>query len=251
MKIYNKLILGMIFFGVIACGDGPNDTIPVLGNPTSFTEVFTAADNTAWPSSWTTVSSAATVSVDIQNNRGRLQSNLYDGVSTVTALTRVINSSVNLQDVDVVFTVEFEDFVNQGVGFYARQNGGYLTELATNGQGYSVFWQGNTIGEFGLWYELNGVETLIQSVENPLASVLNNTAYRIRFQIIQETNTKLRAKVWLASNTEPAAWNINFITSSISGLQNISGGIAVDLLNYNTAATGTIFVDDITVSKLN
>ncbi len=254
MKIYNKLIFAILALSVIACGNGFSDAIPGLGNSTSFTETFTGTNNAAWPGSWSTVSSAATISVDIQSNRGRLRSNTYDGISSTTALTRVINSSVNLQDVDAVFTVEFEDFANQGVGFYVRQNGGYLTELATNSQGYGVFLQGNnTVGEFALIYELNGVESPIQSVNNllTLASVLNNTAYRIRFQVKQNTrnDTLLRAKVWLASDTEPATWDIIYTTSSISGLQEISGGIAVDLFNYS--GTSSIYIDDISVTVLN
>ncbi|VAW94865.1 hypothetical protein MNBD_GAMMA22-1661 [hydrothermal vent metagenome] len=256
MKNYNKLLIGVLSLTVITCGGDPGNSTSGLAGSTIFNETFTGTNNDAWPNSWTTVSSGATLSVDIQNNRGRLQSNAYDNSLRTSALTRVINNSVNLKNSDVVFTVEFENFANQGIGFYARQNGGYLTALATNGQGYGVYWQGNTTPEFDIRYELNGVESVIAAVGDPLGVgqvVLDNTAYKIRFKITQinaNSNTELSAKVWLASDSEPATWNIK-TSSSINGLQDISGGFAVDAFNYSGITTGSdsIYIDDIIISN--
>ncbi|MFV2059886.1 MAG: hypothetical protein ACC653_04325 [Gammaproteobacteria bacterium] len=249
MKTVSKMLLSLLTYGVIACGSSGSG-IQISNSSVVLSNNFTGANNASWPSGWTTVSSSATISVDIQNNRGRLRSNSYNGMTSNSALTRVINNTINIQDSDVVFTVEFEDFANQGVGFYVRQNGGYLTDTATNGQGYSVFMEGNGTDDLGLWYELNGIETLLTGSNVPAITILNNTAYKIRFQVQQlnSLDTIQRCKVWLASGTEPAAWSIQF-TSSFSALQNISGGVAVDLFNYS--GTNSIYLDDIVVTELN
>ncbi len=248
MKIYNKLLVAVLAYGIIACGSSESP-LPELGT-TSFTETFTGTDAAAWPSGWSTVSSTTgTMTIDIQTNRGRLQSKAWDGINSNTGLSRVINGTLNIMNADVVLTVEFENFANQGVGIYLRQNGGYLTDSAVNGQGYGVFWEGNGANDLGLWYELNGVETRIIGV-NPIATVLNNTKYQIRFQVeqVNSNDTIQRARVWLAIDPEPATWDTT-ITSSYADLQNSSGVLAVDLFNFS--GTSSIYVDDIVVTQLN
>ncbi len=249
MKIYNQLLFAVLSYGIIACGSS-TAPIPELGT-SNFTETFTGTDNAAWPSGWTTISgTTGTMTIDIQTNRGRLQSKAWDGVNSNTGLSRVINGTLNLIDADVVFTVEFEDFANQGVGVYLRQNGGYLTDSAVNGQGYGVFWEGSGTDDFGLWYELNGIETKITGNFNPISPVSNNIKYQIRYQVeqVNSTDTIQRAKVWLASGTEPATWDITTTTSYVD-LQNSSGVFAVDLFNFS--GTSSIYVDDIVITKLN
>jgi len=249
MKFNTKITLIILSLIVISCGGAPGSSSSTLATSVNFSENFSGTNGDAWPSGWSITSGAATLAVDIQNNRGHLSSNSYDGLNSNTALTRVYNSSVNLQSADVVFTVRFENFSSQGVGFYLRQNGGYLTDSVTNGQGYGVFLEGNS-NDFGLWYELNGVEIKITGVYNPPITILDDTEYQIRYQVeqININDTIQRAKIWLITNSEPASWNIE-TTTSIANLQNISGGIAVDLFNYS--GTDSVYLDDISVSRIN
>jgi len=250
--MFKQMCIILSTAGLFACG-GSDSTGVILGldGTTNYTEEFIGTDGVVWSSDWVTSTGSAATAVDIQTNRGHLQGTAFDNISSETGLTRVINSAINLLDTDVTFTVEFEDFANQGMGFYLRQNGGYLTQSTPNGQGYAVFWEGDGVAELGLWREVDGVETLILAIPDPIVDgVVDGTVYRVRYQVEQTTATETtqRAKVWLASDAEPSAFNIQTI-STFPELQLIRGGIAVDLFNYN--GTASIFIDDINVTNLN
>jgi len=251
--MFKQMCIILSSAGLFACG-GSDSTGVILGldRTTNYTEEFTATDGAAWSSDWVTSTGSAAIAVDIQTNRGRLQGTAFDNVSFETGLTRVINSTIDLLDTDVTFTVEFEDFANQRVRFYLRQNGGYLTQSTPNGQGYAVFWGGGDgVAELSLWREVDGMEEFILATPDPIVDgVVDGTVYRVRYQVEQTTATETtqRAKVWLASDAEPSAFNIEVI-STFPELQLIRGGIAVDLYNYS--GTASVFIDDINVTNIN
>ncbi|MBZ0114505.1 MAG: hypothetical protein K8J08_18725, partial [Thermoanaerobaculia bacterium] len=101
------------------------DTCGWSGRSPLLAEAFSDPDGSAWPPIFTVVGGITTA--DIQGGRGRLTavpSPLEPGRTVAPGATR---------DVDVRFSFSFEEVARQGVGFYVRQNGGYLTH--TNPQG--------------------------------------------------------------------------------------------------------------------
>jgi hypothetical protein len=91
-----------------------------------------------------------------------------------------------------------------------------------------------------VWKELDGVEMQIDHSAAPSPALQAGVDYRVRYQVLQAnaTQTLSRAKLWLASAAEPAAWQTSILDNS-AVLQNISGSIAVDSWN-STTAPGTI-----------
>ncbi len=155
-------------------------------------------------------------------------------------------------DVEVRFTLAFEDLSTQGVGFYVRQNGGYLADTDPTGLGYAVFVEGFRGFEgIGVWREVDGVESAID-IDQGLA-LDDATPYRVRFRVhqVDPTTTRLRAKIWPAGTAEPAAWNVT-VTDTTPALQNLAGGVAVDSWSSFTAdpITAHTFVDDIAGAPL-
>ena len=216
------------------------------GNLT-YAEPFALGNGSAWPAPWAVLGNVALA--DTQQGMARLRP-----MPTNYSLARM-GAATSTRDVEVRFSLRLEDLATQGVGFYVRQNGGYLTQTATHGQGYAVFVEGPFRGQsgFGLWKELNGTES-----ELPLGHVLSaiaaNTDYRVRFQVQQTspTQTSLRAKLWLASDAEPASWQTSVVDAT-AVLQNISGGIAVDSwssLTFPTTISAHTFVDNIELISL-
>jgi hypothetical protein len=149
-------------------------------------------------------------------------------------------------DVEVVVTVELDDWFQQGFGFYVRQNGGALLETDPPGQGYAVYTEGGFQRTLGLWREIDGVETMIASIPDPIAGgVLAGTPYRVRFQCIQDGDaTLLRAKMWPADAAEPEVWMVE-TTDSTPQLQDTAGSFAADVYNYS--GTGSIRIDDLAI----
>src|SRR5438309_6936098 len=113
---------------VAACGS--NSPPPPPPNGFTFQENFAAADGSAWPSAWHELGGVATAT--ILGGRGRLTP-----LATSYSLARMGHTAAQ-RDVEVTFQLRFEDASSQGVGFYVRQNGGYL-KTATHGAGYAVF----------------------------------------------------------------------------------------------------------------
>jgi gluconolactonase len=131
-------------------------------------------------------------------------------------------------DVEARFTVEFEDIAQQGVGFYVRQNGGYLQQSMPHGQGYGVFVEGfRGFQGIGVWREIDGDEQ--QLLIDMGQTIADGTRYRVRFQVhqIDAASTMLRAKMWPEAAAEPAGWDVEHVDASPE-LQGVSGGIVAD-----------------------
>ena len=212
-----------------------------------YAEPFALSDNSAWPAPWTVLGNVQTA--DVQQQMARLQPN-----PTTYSLARM-GADIVSSNVEIRFTLRFEDIATQGVGYYARQNGGYLMNTTPHGQGYAVFVQGFGFGipqGLGLWKEIDGTESLIAQVAPP-STLVNGVDYRVHFQVQQQdaTHTQLRAKLWLASDAEPA-WQIS-ATDLAGVLQNLSGGIAIDSWsNYQspTPISAHTFVDNVELISL-
>lgn len=242
--------------GLAAAGAAPAGDVDVLwmdgfengcGN-LQHAEPFAIADGSAWPVPWSVLGNVAVS--DIQQQMARLQP-----VPTGYSLARM-GTALATSNVEVRFTLRFEDIATQGVGFYVRQNGGYLTQTAPHGQGYAAFVEGGfrNLPGIGLWKEIDGAEMQIAHSPAPTPALTDGADYRVRYQVLQidPAQTLSRAKLWPAGSDEPAAWQTSVLDSSVP-LQNIAGGIAVDSwssLQTGAAITAHTFVDNIEIIAL-
>lgn len=207
----------------------------------SFSETFPGADGAPWPARWTVLGGVAAQS--LQGGRGRLVP-----MTSLYSLARM-GTTEGARDVDVTFQLQFESFATQGVGYYVRQNGGWLRNTATRGQGYAVFVEGfRGSSRMGVWREIDGQEQEIQPYTAFASQLVSNAPYQVRFRVTQATATatRLQARLWPVGQSEPATWQID-TTDASPGLQNIGGGMAVD--SYSSQTTGMIsagtYVDNI------
>jgi len=209
-----------------------------------YADGFTSANGTGWPFPWVVAGNVALA--DVQSGEARLRPG-----PTGYSLARMA-APVATRDVDVRFVLRMEDATTQGVGFYVRQNGGYLTESNPDGAGYAVFVEGPFRGKagVGVWMEVDGSE-IERAHSTGVTGPASGSRYAVRFQVFQASvsSTTLRARFWPEGETEPAQWQVAY-TDSTPSLQNLVGGLAVDswsvLLNP-TPITAHTFVDDIEV----
>jgi gluconolactonase len=217
------------------------------GSP-RYAENFALADGAAWPAPWIGV--GGTALADIRGGRARLRPSPSN-----YSLARMFADVPN-RDVEIRFRMAIESEPTQGVGFYVRQNGGYLTGSTPTGQGYAVFVEGSFRGQpgIGLWKEENGVEIPLAHSPPAVAGPVVGTTYRVRFRVHQATptSTYMQAKFWADGQPEPLAWQVA-VSDSTPVLQNASGGIAVDSWSVTLAPnpiTAHTFVDEVEVEPL-
>jgi hypothetical protein len=202
-----------------------------------------AVDGAAWPSGWSQTGGVA--AADVTGGRGRLRP-----APTSYSLARM-DAAVPTRDVEVTFTLVFEQQSTQGVGFYVRQNGGYLHDTDPEGQGYAIFVEGfRGFPRLGLWKE-DGGEEIELAFLNLAQPYLDGLVYAVRFRVLQQnaTTTHLYGKVWLASDPEPTDWMVDVADATIAALQGTTGGIAVDSWSslQNPPLVFHTLVDDVRV----
>lgn len=222
---------------------GPADLLPVPSDAAgfSFSETFPGTDDTPWPARWTVLGGTAAQSQ--KSGLGRLVP-----IASPYSLAR-LGTTAGARDIEVTFQLQFENLAMQGVGYYVRQNGGWLRNTATHGQGYAVFVEGFRGSRLGVWKEVDGQEIEILPFTGFATSFQSGVLYQVRFRVTQDTptQTRLQARLWVAAQAEPTAWQLD-TTDATPSLQNLSGGMAVD--SYSTQTTGTItaatLIDNIT-----
>lgn len=134
-------------------------------------------------------------------------------------------------DVQVLLNVSTQTTIDQ-VGVGARVSGtdgsenGYILGLSSS--------DGTNRNELRITKFISGVSS---SVAVSTFNWLLNTNYRLRFNLI---NSRLRSKVWLASESEPTAWNIDTSDGDIT-----LGG-AVGLTQSEVTTTTLIGQFDVT-----
>lgn len=213
-----------------------------------YSEPFALSDDSGWPAPWGELGQVNLA--DIQQGMARLRPN-----AVPYALGRM-GAAVSTDNVEVRFALRFEDDTTQGVGFYVRQNGGYLQQTMLHGQGYAAFAEGSFRGlpGIGVWREIDGVEQQIDHQPAPYPTISAGVDYRVRFQVLQTspTQTLVRAKMWPDGDAEPTVWQASASDTSAS-LQNVSGDIAIDSWS-NIGSPGPItahtFVDNVELISL-
>ena len=212
-----------------------------------YSQAFALPDNSAWPAEWEVLGNVATA--DIQQSAARLRP-----APTPYALARM-GADVVTRNVEARFTLRLEDATTQGVGFYVRQNGGYLQDTVPRGQGYAAFAEGSFRGTsgIGVWREVDGEEQEINH-QFPYPTVAAGIDYRVRFQVLQTApaQTLVRARLWPDGDPEPIEWQAS-VTDTTSALQNLDGGIAIDSWS-SIGTSGPIaahtFVDNVELISL-
>ena len=213
-----------------------------------FSESFPDGNHSSWGGGWS-LPGFAVEAEEVVNGEGR-----FLPVASGYSLARIYHP-LDAQDVEVNFTVVFENAVTQGVGFYVRGNGGYLTHTNPTGQGYAVFIEkfNNSMAGLGLWYENDGSEIPFIRDYSQNYELNDEVSYRVRFQVYQlnPTETRLRAKLWPEGQSEPIDWHVTHV-DDFAPLQNTSGQLAVD--SWSTQQVGTISagtrLDDIEITQL-
>ncbi len=211
-------------------------------------EPFDLADGSAWPAAWMELGEVNLA--EVQQGMARLRPN-----PVPYALARM-GAPIGTGNVEVRFTLRFEDTATQGVGFYVRQNGGYLQQTSPHGQGYAAFAEGSFRGlpGIGVWREIDGQEQQIGHQPAPYPSIGAGIDYRVRFQVMQTSpgTTLVRAKMWPKGSPQPLDWQAS-ATDSSAPLQNAVGNIALDswssLGNAGPISASTM-VDDIELISL-
>lgn len=242
-----QLACAVIGLGVAACGGDDDDPAAidagsdgVIAAPL-LVERFDGAG--AWPG-WTVLGGVDDATVDV--NRGALAP-VISGYS----LGRMGHAlPAGAVDVEVRFALAMTDPATQGVGFYVRQNGGYLQASQPRGAGYAVFVESFAGAKLGVWRERDGIEEVVARVD--LATISAGTIYEVRFRCAQDgARTALSASLWPRGDAEPAGWTVTG-TDDVPALQGAAGAIAVDAWNNRTtgAAAPPIYVDDIEVRGL-
>lgn len=212
-----------------------------------YAESFDGPDGAGWPAPWTTMSFYITVH-DLQGNRGRWSGQAANGSGAIVC--RMLLPGFAGTDIEATMTLEFENVANQGIGFYARQNGGTLREYVPHGQGYAFFLKGGWgwPEDLGIWREVDGQEMQFATGYNPIAGGLQNgVRYRVRYRVTQHApdSTRIQAKIWPEAGSEPAGWTVETFDSQPE-IQNTPGGFALDI--YNFMGTDHVFVDDLLIT---
>ncbi|MEZ4430487.1 MAG: hypothetical protein R3A51_22655 [Nannocystaceae bacterium] len=199
-------------------------------------------DGAPWPAPW--VEAGGVEVADVQGERGRLRPQL-----TSYSLARMF-APLDCVDFEVTFTFMFSDDTTQGVGFYVRQNGGYLHQSDPPGQGYASFTESfRDPAGIGLWREVTGnEENLPPVVPQPIAAAVQ---YAVRLRVTQQDGfTLLQTRIWPMNQAEPAQWQVERM-DSFDALQGTSGGVAIDAWSSLQQGQGTaadLLVDDIVVT---
>lgn len=219
-----------------------------------YEENFNLVDQTGWPGMWQESGNSSEV-IEVSNNQARL---IPISPASPYPLARM-KHPLSEANVEATFSLVFEDATSQGVGFYVRSNGGYLTHTNPMGQGYAVFIErfSNDESRLGLWYEHDGDETAFIRQPEISAGVfydfIDETKYLVKFQVFQETptTTRLRAKIWQDGLTEPVDWGVSHL-DNYPVLQNLADGIAIDSFHTSTSLTITdaIRIDDIVITRI-
>ena len=185
----------------------PDPEVETEGDTALYQQSFTAADDSAWPAEWVipTESDSPLTEATIQQNRAYLE-----GVAGAQRVTRMVMQSIEAQDFEVTFSIQFTSLATQGIGFYGRQNGGRLLGTSPTGQGYAVFIEGYSHSgsdlNLTLWHELDGDEDRDTATRMTELIAANDQVYRVRFRVeqaVENVSTELNARIWRIEDDEP------------------------------------------------
>jgi hypothetical protein len=206
-----------------------------------YLETFDGDLGDPWPAPWMVLGTAV-IESELEAGRARLR-----GQSTQVA--RMGLAGIEAIDIDATVVVAFDDFAQQGIGFYARQNGGALQQTNPHGQGYCMYLEGQGQPTLGIWREQDGIEETLALAVDPLpGGVAPGALVVMRLQVQQAgDHTQLRTKVWPFGTSEPVGWAVDIVDDT-AVLQDVAGAFAFDVYNYGAA--GDAYLDAATITEL-
>ena len=212
--------------------------LPVTATTTPvFTESWTAADGSPWPSAWT--SSGSSGAPQVVAGRGRLG---WTDASGAYARSALSDTSTQLADGEVLLSYRWSD--TGAVSYFVttlRGSGGWLNGYRPR-NGYSLQLQSNS-RTATLQRTVNGTTT---SLGSATAQTGTTAQQWLRFRTVGD---RVMVRVWADGSPEPTSWTLSLTDSApltqagqphvshVRGGSNV-GARAVDL-------------DDLTVSAVN
>jgi X-X-X-Leu-X-X-Gly heptad repeat protein len=195
-------------------------------------ETWTGADGAAWPAQWAVQSGTAT----LVSNAGQLVSG---ATAYGSAYARLAGLS-NIGDTNLSCTFIFRDAGVEQYGSFGIDGDSSTSGINVDGTCYAFILDfAATPASGGL--ELNkyvaGAETQLTTVTKTLTG---GVKYGVRFQRL---GTALRARVWDASTSEPATWDITYTITDTP----LVGKPSVGFFNGGTAVARQATFDSLTV----
>ena len=186
-----------------------------------------AANGAAWPAPWTTGQAPTGGSVTVQSERGQLVTGTNAGNYSSAAGTSV-RWADQAADVEVVFT--FRRVSNVHMRFVLRTGSASLNPA-----------DGVVVGLEGAKLAVSSVASYTYTEVAAAAKAWNTGVdYRVR---VKAAGTTVQARSWLATDTEPAAWDVTAtVTRTTAGHFGFWAGTDA------AAASQTAQVDDIAVT---
>lgn len=203
----------------------PAPTAPLLD------EDFAGANGNPWGANWTTgrnPTAGTGGGATLQDGYGKLTTSnagSYNGGARVSRRADITAPT----DVNVVFSFKF-DSTECYPRVYARADNAIDTD-----DGYFMDIQK---GEYYIGYS-NGYATTDLSDPIPFSHTVGAT-YAARFYVV---GTAVRAKVWLLSDTEPAAWGAQATDSTFSS----AGAVGFTLGTGAAATSSNFWIDDVVI----
>lgn len=184
---------------------------------------FTGSNGDPWPSELVAGTTATGSTATIQSNMGRMVTGTTNGPMGTPAISRRTTNSV----ADSVLTGTFK-YTSTTAFIHAYLRAG--TDCSTTGYILAIAPQFN---DWTFFKRVSGTQTQIGSGISLTGAA--NTLFKFKFEVV---GTTVRAKVWLATDSEPASWGQSVTDSSLStGF----AGVAVE------GASKTVDWDDIEV----
>lgn len=185
---------------------------------------FTGSNGAAWSSSnWTSAAGTTGSSATIQGNRGRLNAGTNTSFSGKKAMRYATGQ---IADLEWIGQFTFTTTVNGGFEVWGRTDSG-----AAGGTGYFLRIDGG-----GTITINKAVSFSYTQLDSHSFTVSQNTDYKFRFYVV---GTSIKAKIWLASNSEPASYDMEATDSAVTGsnftyvaaIGGSASGMIVDLDN--------------------
>jgi RHS repeat-associated protein len=234
-----------VVFGYDGPGDSPtyqettSATGPNWSAPLKLTDDWKATspsgNDPAWKAAnWTTSSTTTTGAVDIQGNKGRI---FIDGTQAQTEAKATANPS--LTNSEVALTYHFQ---SRNVSSELRVGLRATGSSSPNNASYRVDVQSNS-SSIRLRKKVSGASSAAT-----LTSFTYNTnaaPQRLRFRVTNDANGQplLQAKVWNASQPEPANWSVQYPDTATD---KITGAGTLQLTHSSSSAANSAFVENLT-----
>lgn len=183
-------------------------------------DTFTGSNGAAWNSTiWNMTGVSSPSTATIQSNAGQMTS----GPGTGYDVLANAHTNATVADVEALVTITPGNADEQYGVIAVRCNGSWNGSHPDTGYGIDFNF---AAGQYDTFKSVSSTDTVLAITTGFTAS----TPVRCRIRVV---GTTFQTKVWLASGSEPTAWDQTFTDSSVAG----AGSVA---LTANDGAAGTV-----------